>query len=210
MLSTYIIDDHPVARLAVNMLLTQNGHKICGECDDGLQALGQIRAMTPPPDMVIVDLDIPSLSGLELIEKLRYGGYEGGILVLTGRDDSHFLSRCMCVGADGFVSKRNNLEELGDAMRAISRGYGYFPIKRQSGATALLPTGESDAIRDLSNRELQVLQQLARGVRIIDIAAQMHVSTKTVSTYKARLLTKLGITSSLELIDFARRHNLDG
>ncbi|HCK00053.1 MAG TPA: DNA-binding response regulator [Serratia grimesii] len=209
MLSVYTVDDHPVARLAIKLFLSNDGVHIAGEADDGLQALGFIRTMNPPPDIVVVDLDIPSLSGLELIEKLRNGGYEGGILVLTGRDDAHFLSRCMGVGADGFVSKRNNLEELGDAVRAISRGYGYFPIKRQLGAAAILPTGESEAIQHLSNRELQVLQQLARGMRIIDIAAQMHVSTKTVSTYKARLLVKLGITSTIELIDFARRHGLD-
>ncbi|WP_413507103.1 response regulator [Serratia proteamaculans] len=208
MTDVFIIDDHPVARLAVRMLLEKAGHRLVGEADDGMQALAQIRKLDP--EMVIVDLDIPSLSGVELIEKLRAGGFGGGILVLTGRDDSHYLNRCMSIGADGFVSKRNNLEELGDAVKAISRGYGYFPIKRQQGATPYLPGRESEAIQALSNRELQVLQHLARGVRIIDIAAQMHVSTKTISTYKARIFSKLDLDSTLALVDFARRHKLDG
>lgn len=202
-----IIDDHPVARLAVRMLLEKDGHTVVAESGDGLQALKIARDLQP--ELIVVDLDIPGLSGIELIEKLRAGGYRGGLLVLTARDDEHYLSRCMGIGADGFVGKRNNLEELGDAVRAVMRGYGYFPLKRQDGSVSKMPEGEIAAIKLLSSRELQVLQYLARGIKVIDIAEKMHISNKTVSTYKTRLISKLELRTTLDLIDFARRHNLD-
>lgn len=208
MMNVFIIDDHPVARIAVRMLLENAGHQVVGETDDGLRALQQIRNMHPAPDVVIVDLDIPGLGGVELMDKLRTGGYLGGLLVLTGRDDEHYVNRCIGVGADAFVSKRNNLEELADAVRAIGRGYGYFPLKRRTGGGQQVPVPEP-AIAALSNRELQVLQHLARGARVVDVAEKMHVSTKTISTYKRRLLAKLGLDSTLALVDFARHHNLD-
>lgn len=202
-----IIDDHPVARLAVRMLLEKDGHDIVAEAGEGFEALKLVREHNP--DMITVDLDIPGLGGIELIEKLRNGGFQGGILVLTARDDEHYLSRCMTSGADGFVGKKNNLEELGDAVRAVLRGYGYFPINRKDPRVTRMPATEVTIIKTLSNREIQVLQYLARGVKVIDIASKMHISNKTVSTYKTRILAKLDLSTTLELIDFARRHNLD-
>lgn len=193
----------------MRLLLENAGHQVVGETDDGLRALQQIRTMNPAPDVVIVDLDIPGLGGVELMEKLRNGGYEGGLLVLTGRDDEHYVDRCISAGADAFVSKRNNLEELADAVRAIGRGYGYFPLRRRSGGGGQRPATPDASIAALSNRELQVLQHLVRGVRVVDISQQMHVSTKTVSTYKRRILEKLGLDSTYALVDFARLHNLD-
>jgi len=207
MANILIVDDHPVARLAVRMLLEKDNHVVLAEAGEGYEALRMARDLSP--EMMIVDLDIPGISGIELIEKLRAGGFQGGILVLTARDDEHYLSRCMKVGADGFVGKKNNLEELGDAVRAVMRGYGYFPLSRRENVLARLPSEEVSVIKTLSNRELQVLQYLARGSKVVDIAQKMHISNKTVSTYKTRILTKLELSTSLELIDFARRHNLD-
>lgn len=207
MANVIVIDDHPVARLAIRLLLEKDNHQVIAETEDGLQALQLIRQHNP--DLVIVDLDIPSLSGIEVIEKMRSSGYRGGMLVLTARDDEHYLSRCMSIGADGFVSKRNNLEELSDALRAIERGYGYFPLKRKDGASTMHPEKEVEAIKSLSSRELQVLRYLAQGLKVIDIAQRMHISNKTVSTYKTRVLTKLELDSTLALIDFARRNHLD-
>ncbi|MBD9644556.1 MULTISPECIES: response regulator [unclassified Pantoea] len=208
MASILIIDDHPVARLAVRFLLEKDGHTVVAEAEEGHQALKMINEHHP--DLIVLDLDIPGLSGIELIVKLRAAEYRGGILVLTARDDDHYLSRCMSTGADGFVGKRNNLEELGDAVRAVMRGYGYFPLKRRDNkGTNKMPEAEVDAIKNLSSREFQVLQHLARGMKVIDISEIMHISNKTVSTYKTRILTKLALNSTLELIDFARRHHLD-
>ncbi|MCP2231679.1 response regulator [Erwinia aphidicola] len=207
MANILMIDDHPVARLAIRMLLEKDQHTVVGEADDGLKALQMVRQLEP--DMVIVDLDIPSLSGIEVIEKLRASGFKGGLLVLTSRDDEHYLSRCMSIGADGFVSKKNNLEELSDAVKAVMRGYGYFPLKRKNGGNIAHPEQETESLKALSSRELQVLRYLAQGMKVIDISQRMHISNKTVSTYKTRVMTKLELESNLALIDFARRNHLD-
>lgn len=207
MANIMIIDDHPMARLAIRMLLEKDGHVITAESGDGMEAFKI--ASKENPDVVVVDLDIPSLSGIELIEKLRRNSFTGRLLVLTGRDDEHYLNRCINIGADGFVGKGNNLDELREAVRAMVRGYGYFPLRRQAGIFRKAPASEVEAVQLLSSRELQVLRYLSRGMKIIDISDKMHISNKTVSTYKTRLLTKLQLNSTLELIDFSRRHSLD-
>ena len=207
MANILIVDDHPMARLAIRMLLEKEKHTIVAESGNGMEALKLTQNIQP--DIMVIDLDIPGLSGVELIEKLRKGGFLGRLLVLTGRDDDHYLSRSIAIGADGFVSKGNNLDELRDAVRAVSRGYSYFPLPRDPAAGAIAPAAASEVIKTLSGRELQVLRYLAQGIKIMDIAQKMHVSNKTISTYKSRLFAKLGIDSSLKLIDFARRHNLD-
>ncbi len=207
MANVIIIDDHPVARLAIRLVLEKKHHSVVAETEDGLQALQLIRQHNP--DLVIVDLDIPSLSGIEVIEKVRAAGFRGGVLVLTARDNEHYLSRCMSIGADGFVSKRNNLEQLGNAIRAMELGYSYFPLRRKDGASYMHPGKEVEALKSLSSRELQVLRYLAQGQRVIDIAQRMHISNKTVSTYKTRMMIKLELDSTLALIDFARRNHLD-
>lgn len=207
MATLLIIDDHPMARLAIRMLLEKDGHHVLAESGDGSEAFKLIQKLTP--EIVVVDLDIPGLSGVELIEKLRGHDFAGRLLVLTGRDDEHYLSRCMNSGADGFVGKGNNLDELQDAVRAVERGYGYFPLRRQTSTKNARPAGEVEAVKRLSNRELQVLRYLSRGVKVMDISEKMHISNKTVSTYKTRLMIKLQVSNTMELIDFARRHSLD-
>lgn len=202
-----IVDDHPMARLAIRMLLEKDGHTILAESGNGQEAFKLAQKLQP--DIIVVDLDIPGMSGVELIEKLGAANFTGRMLVLTGRDDEHYLNRCINIGADGFVGKGNNLDELRDAVRTVGRGYGYFPLRRQPGQSRKSPPKEIEAVKLLSNRELQVLRYLSRGIRVVEIAEKMHISNKTVSTYKTRLLTKLQLGSTLDLIDFARRHNLD-
>lgn len=207
MATILIVDDHPMARLAIRMLLEKDGHQILAESGDGLEAFKL--AIKCQPDIIVVDLDIPGLSGVDLIEKLGTTDFSGRMLVLTGRDDEHYLNRCINSGADGFIGKGNNLDELRDAVRTVVRGYGYFPLRRHQGHSPGAPAKETEAVKMLSSRELQVLRYLSRGIRVIEIAEKMYISNKTVSTYKTRLLTKLQLNSTLELIDFARRHHLD-
>ncbi|MBH1930371.1 response regulator [Serratia rubidaea] len=202
-----IVDDHPVARLAVKMLLEQAKLTVIGETDDGLEALRLTKQLAP--DLVVVDIDIPSINGIDVVQRLRKNGYGGGILVLTGKDDDHYVKRCANAGADGFISKRNNLTELHDAVRALRGGYGYFPIQRARLGAAAAPGDDKSKIADLSAKELQVLHYLAKGVKVVDIGVQMQISDKTVSTYKRRLMQKLELSNMVELYDFTQRNNLD-
>jgi two-component system response regulator EvgA len=205
--SVLIVDDHPVARLAIKMLLEKDGMTVIGETDDGLKAIQQARQLLP--DLIVVDIDIPSLNGIEVVQRLRTNDFKGGILVLTGKDDDHYVKRCASAGADGFISKRNHLTELHDAIRAIRGGYGYFPINRaRRDAAGDIPQDDKGKIASLSAKELQVLHFLAKGSKIIDIAEKMMISDKTVSTYKRRLMQKLDLQNMVELYDFTQRNNL--
>jgi two-component system, NarL family, response regulator EvgA len=206
--SVLIVDDHPVARLAVRMLLEKVNMTVIDETDDGLDAIRLARLREP--DLMIVDIDIPSLNGIDVVQRLRQRGYKGGILVLSGKDDSHYVKRCAHAGADGFISKRNNLTELQDAIRALKGGYGYFPLHRaRVEASAVLPDNDKDRVAALSTKELQVLRFLAKGFKIVDIGSQMQISDKTVSTYKRRMMQKLELNTMLELYEFTQRNNLD-
>ncbi|MBJ3815690.1 response regulator [Shimwellia pseudoproteus] len=203
MATVMILDDHPVARFAIRKLLDDEGHQIIAEGDDGMQGLLAIRQQQP--DVVIVDIDIHSLNGIDLTERLRHQGYTGRVLVFSSRDARHYISRCRQAGANGFLSKRNHLEQLTDAVKALLRDYAYFPFSTDSHEDS----PEEHLIAMLSGREFQVLTYLARGMRLVDIAGHMHVSTKTVSTYKSRLLQKLALNQTIELINFAHRHNIN-
>lgn len=162
------------------------------------------------PDLVIVDIDIPSVNGIDVVQRMRRDGFSGGILVLTGKEGDHYIRRCASAGADGFVSKKNNLSELSDAVRAIRSGYGYFPRHlARSDVVAGDAAADKDKLGELSAKELDVLRHLAKGVKVVDIARQMNISDKTVSTYKSRLMAKLGLKTMIELYDFTQKHNLD-
>lgn len=202
-----IVDDHPVVRMAVRLLMEKDNLTVCGETDDGLEALTLTRKYTP--DLIIIDIDLPSLNGIELVQRLRNNGYSGGILVLSGKDLDHYVKRCVSVGADGFISKRNNLAELHDAVRAIKGGYGYFPLNRGWQGLMGDEAGDQLKISSLSTKELQVLSFLARGMKVIDISVQMKISDKTVSTYKRRVMQKLDIQNMAELYEFTQRNNID-
>lgn len=162
------------------------------------------------PDLVIVDIDIVSVNGIDVVQRLRANGFNGGILVLTGKEGDHYIRRCASAGADGFLSKRNNLSELSDAVRAIRGGYGYFPrnLARLDAVSGLIDSGKGK-MAELSAKELDVLRYLARGLKVVEIAREMNISDKTVSTYKSRLMSKLGLKNMVEIYDFTQRHNLD-
>ncbi|MEM4990758.1 response regulator transcription factor [Collimonas sp. H4R21] len=202
-----IVDDHPVVCMAVRSLLEQLGHEIVAETDNGVDAVQLVRDLNP--DMIVLDIGIPRLNGMEVIARLEALDPPSRILVLTSQSAQHFANRCMEAGAAGFISKQKDLAELQNATIAILGGYRYFPDlafqgKRKRG----LQMSEDDLIGKLSDRELDVLQQLVSGIPSKEIAVSMLISPKTVSTYKARLQEKLNAQSLVELIDIARRNGL--
>lgn len=202
-----IVDDHPVIRLAVRLLLDREGYVIVAETDNGVDAIALAR--DHQPDMVVLDIGIPRLGGLDVIARLQALDLPLRVLVLTGQNPNHYATRCMQAGAAGFVCKEGDLAEVTAAVRAVLAGYSYFPSdvirvgKRQVG----LPD-EMDMIDRLSDRELVVLKFLANGFTNKEIADEMFISNKTVSTYKTRLQIKLNARSLIELVEFANRNAL--
>ena len=207
MSSVFIVDDHPVIRLAIRMLLEHEGYEIVGESDNGVDAMQMIRECVP--DLIILDISIPKLDGLEVLARFNAMNSTLKTLVLTAQSPALFAMRCMQSGAAGYVCKQEELSELVSAIKAVFSGYNYFPSQ------ALTPEkneiscfSEIELFKQVNDRELMVLKLFAQGKTNKDIAAGMFLSYKTVSTYKKRLMQKLKATSLVELIELAKRNAL--
>lgn len=201
-----IVDDHPVVVLSLKIILEQNGFQVIAETNNGVDALKLIKELSP--DAVILDIGIPQLDGLEVIERSRKLLKCPPILVLTAQPSDHFVSRCIQAGASGFVSKQKDMYEVTSALKAILTGHSYFPIVNNSNMISKSSQDETELIKKLSTREMVVLQQLAIGLSNKEIAERMLLSNKTISTYKTRLLEKLNAKTLVDIIDIAKRHQL--
>ncbi|WP_028944770.1 response regulator transcription factor [Pseudomonas vranovensis] len=202
-----VVDDHPFIRASVKMVLQQENFDVVAETDNGADAVQLAR--THVPALIVLDIGIPRLDGLQVIARIAAQGLPSKTLVLTAQPASYFSTRCMNAGASGYVSKMDDLNDLSKAIHVVMSGYNYFPnLSVASVRRSDNEASEDERIATLSDRELMVLQQLARGVSNKDISDDMMLSTKTISTYKVRLIGKLGVASVVDLADFAKRHHL--
>lgn len=201
-----IVEEQPVTRHALRLMMEADRHEVVGEADNGPDALHQVRQCKP--DLMILELSIPRLGGLEVLQRLVAQESPVKVLVLTSQDSEYFAGRCLTAGAAGFVSKQEDPQAVREAVRAIAQGHSYFPSHALGSVSAAEEAGHGELIKGLSVRELSVLQLLARGMSNIAIADQLSISDKTVSTYKVRLMQKLHAKSLVELIDIGRRHGL--
>ncbi|MFA7894963.1 response regulator [Pseudomonas putida] len=202
-----IVDDHPVIRLAVRMLMERHGYDVVAETDNGVSALQLTRQHLP--DIVVLDIGIPKLDGLEVIGRMASSSPCSKVLVLTSQAPGNFSMRCMQAGAAGYVCKQQELTELLSAIKAVLSGYSYFPNQALHASRGRSGGSEAEMVNRLSAREMTVLQQLARGRSNKEIADSMYLSNKTVSTYKSRLLLKLNARSLVDLIELAQRQGLN-
>ncbi|MEN8638394.1 response regulator transcription factor [Pseudomonas sichuanensis] len=202
-----VVDDHPFIRASVCLQLRQDRLDVVGQADNGIDAVRLARERGP--DLVVLDITMPGLDGLQVIERIRAQDRPAKILVLTSQLADYFSLRCMKAGAAGFVSKCDDLSELSKAVLALRSGYTYFPdVALSSVHRQDIAASETQRIAGLSDREVIILQQLAKGMSNKAIGEQMLLSNKTISTYKARLLEKLRVTSVVDLADLARRNLL--
>lgn len=208
-----IVDDHPFVRASVKMLLELANFEVVGEADNGRDAWDLARNLKP--QVVVLDIGIPFLDGLEVIERIRGMNTEERlqppvrVLVLTSQPAHYFAARCINAGAGGFLSKSDDLTALREALKLLMEGKVFFPsVAVHSVRRSDVESNEATRIASLSDRELMVLQQLARGVSNKQIADAMLLSNKTVSTYKTRLIQKLNVASVVDLADLAKRHDL--
>ncbi|WP_177411065.1 MULTISPECIES: response regulator transcription factor [unclassified Pseudomonas] len=205
--SVFIIDDHPVIRLAIRMLLENENYDIVGETDNGVDAMQMVRECMP--DLIILDISIPKLDGLEVLARFNAMNLPSKILVLTAQAPTLFAIRCMQSGAAGYVCKQEDLSELVSSVKAVLSGYNYFPSQALGTATHLGgDPHELERFKLVNDRELMVLQLFAQGRTNKEIAKGMFLSNKTVSTYKTRLMHKLKAKTLVELIEMAKRNSL--
>ncbi|CAB3797650.1 Putative transcriptional regulator [Paraburkholderia ultramafica] len=205
-----VIDDHPAFRMVIKMQLKQLlGIEEVIEADNGQTAVEMARQHTPK--LAILDLDIPRISGLDVIPRLKLVHPSIRVLVLSGHDPATFAPRAMRSGVHGFVGKSQEMKEIMRGVEAVLAGYTVFPVTATGGGITP-PVGvaghEEERVRLLSDKELVILQMLSKGMSNKAIGDALFISDKTVSTYKSRIQEKLGLSSLAALIEFASLHKL--
>ena len=202
-----IADDHSLIRSAMKILLENQGYEVVAEATNGADAVQLARLHQV--DLMVLDITMPGLDGLEVLNRIRASGLNTRILVLTSQSPLFYSQRCMKAGAAGFITKGQDLTELMRAIKIIMDGYTFFPFLAASSVrNSDASMSDIEMIQNLSARELYILQQLARGLSNKKIAEDMILSSKTISTYKARLIEKLNIKSVVYLAEFAKRNDL--
>jgi len=200
-----IVDDHPPMRVVLKTHFSQVlGITHVLEADNGQAAIEIVRQYTP--DVVILDLDIPKINGLDVIPRLKACHPAVRILVISGQDQNTFAPRARQAGTHGFVSKTQDLAEIVRCTESVLAGYTVMPeINHGNNAGH---ADEAARLASLSDKELVVMQMLAKGMSNKEIGETLFISNKTVSTHKTRVMEKLGARSIVDVIDFARRHHI--
>lgn len=211
MITVILVDDHPILRTGLRSLLEQEKDiQVISESGDGWEAVDMVTRLNP--DVVVMDLALPGLSGLDATRELRLRGLRSAVLVLTAQAEERYLFPVLQAGGSGYVRKDVADDELVQAVRTVAQGQVYLDPRAQ---TMLLqgylnPAQEQDrdAFDGLSSRERQVLQLTAEGYSSRSIAEKLDISAKSVETYRARVMQKLELTDRPALVRYALRKGL--
>lgn len=200
-----LADDHAIVREGLKSLIdAQPTMEVVGEAADGRTACE--KASTLHPDIVVMDLTMPDVNGLEATRELRQRCPGIKVLALTVHEERSHLRGLLEAGAAGYVLKRSAAEDLVHAVQVVARGDIYLDPSITAlalGKLARAAAKTPSSVADLSEREAEVLQLVAQGYSNKEIASRLHLSIKTVETYKARSMDKLGLTTRAEIVRFA-------
>jgi DNA-binding NarL/FixJ family response regulator len=201
-----LADDHVVVREGLKALINgQTDMEVIAEASDGRAALQQVQAHQP--DVVIMDVSMPELNGEQATEQLRREYPVVKVLALSIHEDTGYIRRLIEAGAAGYVLKRSAAETLIAAIRAVAAGEMYLDPALASKLVSELMRDQSHASgpigNDLSEREAEVVRLVAQGYSNKEVAAQLAISVRTIETYKARAMEKLGIDSRAALVRYA-------
>ena len=206
MIRILLVDDHPVARQGIRTLLTDRvKDALVGEAPDAPTALKHLESAEW--DLMIADISLPGMNGLELIKEVKRVRPNLPTLVLSMHPATQFARRALSAGAVGYVSKDSELDDFLGAIEHVRRGRRYVGAEA-SDLARREDDWESAPHDTLSDREYQVLRLLGSGRTISDIARDLGLSVKTISTYRARVLDKLGMKSNAELMRYAIQNQL--
>lgn len=205
MIRILIVDDHPIVRRGLASLLASEADiEVCGEAGDGAAAIALVDSLAP--DVALVDVSLGGASGIDLTRELKA---KVRVLVVSMHDELLYADRALRAGASGYVMKHEPPEKIVRAIRTVAAG-GMFVSEAVSGYLvqrwAMNGASRDDSpLAGLSDRELHVLELMGRGLGTRAIAEQLHISIKTVESYRARLKEKMNLRSGTELVRFAVR-----
>ena len=205
--SVIIMDEHPIVRMSIEVLLQKNKNiQVKLKSGDSHEVLDCIR--NHPIDLVILDIEMTGTDGFVLLKRIRNLNKDIKVLFLSSKSEAFYAGRAIRAGANGFVSKRKDLGEIYNAVEMILTGYSFFPSETLSFINHLGSRTGAAVDMPLSNREVTVLRYLANGLSNKEIADQLLLSNKTISAHKSNIFSKLGVHSIVELIDYAKAHEL--
>jgi DNA-binding NarL/FixJ family response regulator len=208
MIRVLLADDHAIVRAGLKELLTDAGDiTVAGEAANGQEVMACIRA--EDYDVAVLDMSMPGRGGIELIKQVKDEKPKLRVLVLTMHSEEQYAVRALKAGASGYLTKDAAADQLVAAIRRIAAGGAYVsPETAERLVLDAAPRAESAPHTLLSDREFQVLQLIAGGKSVGEIARQLSLSVKTISTHKTRILHKMGLANQAELIRYALEHKL--
>ncbi|MEA3410560.1 MAG: UvrY/SirA/GacA family response regulator transcription factor [Pseudomonadota bacterium] len=211
MIKVLLVDDHDLVRAGIRRLMedhsAREGIEVVAEASSGEEAVDQLREHSP--DVVLLDVNMPGIGGLEAARRMLRVDPQVRIIALTVYEEGPLLKRLIDAGAVGYLTKGCDVGEMVKAIRRVSRGERYIASDiAQRLALGMLPGAESSPLEALSDREMQILLMLTQGQKPQAISKQLHLSPKTVSTYKTRLQEKLNVHSDVELIRLAMQYGM--
>ena len=206
MIKLLLVDDHTLIRTGIKVLLSDVvGFKIVGEASTGEEAVTLSKQLLP--DVILMDIGMPGIGGLEATVKLQRFNPDAKILILTARDDLFFPERLSQAGASGYITKGAPIEEMVRAIRAVHAGQRYIASNIATElALKQISQTEDSPFNALSEREMQIARMTVQVMKPMEIAKHLHISHKTVNSYRYRIFEKLKITSNVELTHCAVQH----
>lgn len=210
LINVLIVDDHELVRLGVKRLLEDvKGIKVVGQANSGEDAI--IMARKCKPNVVLLDVKMPGIGGLEATKRLLRADPSLKVIALTACHDDPYPSRILQAGASGYLTKECGIDEMIQAIQKVNLGQRYISpdIAQQMTLKSVTDSGVDSSPFDLlSERELQVMLMITSGYKVQDISEKLHLSPKTVNSYRYRLFDKLKIHNDVELTHMAMRHGL--
>lgn len=210
MISIVVADDHAIVREGLRHLLEAEPElEVVGEAEDGREVLAEVERNRP--DIVVLDITMPRMGGLETLERLRTDHKDTKVVLLSVHNDPPFIQSAIGLRTDGYVLKNGRASEIVTAVREIMNGGSYFSpaVAREIVEQVRSPrTASPDPFTLLSSREREVLQLIAEGLSAKEVATELSISTKTVEAHRTSLMRKLGVRKATELVRYALRHGL--
>jgi len=208
MIRVLLADDHAIVRAGLKEILADTGDiEVTGEAANGQEVLA--RVFTQDFDVAVLDMSMPGRNGIELIKLVKAEKPKLRILVLSMHSEEQYAVRALKAGASGYLTKESAADQLVAAIRRIAAGGAYVtPETAERLALSVAPRAVVAAHTLLSDREFQVFRMIARGVSVSQIARELSLSVKTISTHKTRILEKTGLANQAELVRYALEHQL--
>jgi two-component system invasion response regulator UvrY len=208
MIKVLLVDDHELVRTGIKRLLDDSkGIEVVGEAETGEDAIRLGKELRP--QVVLMDVNMPGIGGLEATRKLLQYDPEIKVIVVTVHAEAPFPTRLLEAGATGYLSKDCGFEEIISAIRAVNEGERYIASEiAQQIALAMMPGSRQSPFDKLSQREMQVMLMVTQGQNVQDISDKLCLSPKTISTYRHRLFEKLNVENDVELTRLAMRHGM--